>query len=264
MTIDTAAATVAATRPLDDAALADFARTGWVAAHGFLSAAETEAVRLWTDEVTALPERSGAHMVYHEPSLLDPHARVIQRIEDFCPHHAGFDALIRGGRLQAAVEQLLGGPAVLFKEKINFKMPGGAGFAAHQDQQAGWSVFAPLFVTALVSIDAATIENGCLEMATTARKAGLIGQEWAPLTDGDMAGFDLVPVPTQPGDVLFFDSYAPHASQPNLTGDQRRILYLTYNLASDGDHRARYYAEKRANFPPDIDRVPGVEYRFRV
>jgi len=79
-----------------------------------------------------------------------------------------------------------------------------------------------------------------------------------------MAGFDLVPVPTAPGDVLFFDSYAPHASKPNLTRDQRRILYLTYNLASDGDHRARYYADKRANFPPDIDRLPGTDYTFRV
>ena len=203
-------------------------------------------------------------MVYREPSLLDPAAQVVQRIEDFCPHHPRFDALINGGRLQAAVEQLLGGPAVLFKEKINFKMPGGAGFEAHQDQQAGWSRYAQLFVTAMVSIDPATIENGCLEMATAARQMGLIGREWAPLTDADMAAFDLVPVPTDPGDVLFFDSYAPHASQPNLTGQQRRILYLTYNLASDGDHRARYYAEKRASFPPDIDRVAGTEYRFLV
>ena len=252
------------TRELGNAFLAAYARSGWVAAHGFFSAAETAELVAWTNEVCALPERSGAQMVYREPSLLDPAAQVVQRIEDFCPHHPRFDALIRGGRLQAAVEQLLGGPAVLFKEKINFKMPGGAGFEAHQDQQAGWSRYAPLFVTAMVSIDPATIENGCLEMAAAARQTGLIGREWAPLTATDMAAFDLVPIPTEPGDVLFFDSYAPHASQPNLTGQQRRILYLTYNLASDGDHRARYYAEKRASFPPDIDRVAGTEYRFRV
>jgi len=259
---DASAATM--TRDLSDDALAAYARTGWTAALGFFSAAEAAEIVAWTNEVCALPERSGAQMVYREPSLLDPQAKVIQRIEDFCPHHAGFDALIRGGRLQAAVEQLLGGPAVLFKEKINFKMAGGAGFEAHQDQQAGWSTYAPLFVTALVSIDPATIANGCLEMATSERKTRLIGREWAPLTPEEMAGFDLVPVPTAPGDVLFFDSYAPHASKPNLTRDQRRILYLTYNLASDGDHRARYYADKRANFPPDIDRLPGTDYTFRV
>lgn len=250
--------------PLDSAAVADFARLGWASAPGFFDAAEIAQIARWTDEVVAAPEVSGGQMLYREPSLLDADAKVIQRIEDFCPHHAGFDGLIRGGRLPAAVEQLLGEPALLFKEKINFKMAGGGGFEPHQDQQAGWSVYAPLFVTALVSIDEATIDNGCLEMATTSRREALIGREWAPLTLEDMADFELVAVPTKPGDVLFFDSYAPHASKPNLTGGQRRILYITYNRAADGDQRARYYADKRASFPPDIDRLPGAEYRFRV
>jgi hypothetical protein len=55
-----------------------------------------------------------------------------------------------------------------------------------------------------------------------------------------------------------------HASKPNLSGSQRRVLYLTYNRASDGNHRAGYCAEKRLSFPPDIDRLAGVECRFRV
>ena len=245
-------------------ALASYEAHGWAVARGFFSPAQAAEIARWADEVEALPEVSGAQMLYREPSLLDSDARVIQRIEDFCPLHAGFDALVRGGRLQRAVEQLLGGPAVLFKDKINFKMPGGAGFEPHQDQQAGWSTYAPIFVTALVSIDPATEENGCLEMATAPRVAGLIGREWTPLTADEMAGFSFVPVPTAPGDVLFFDSYAPHQSKANLTAGQRRILYLTYNHAGAGDHRARYYDDKRANYPPDIDRLPGKDYRFRV
>ena len=249
---------------LESAVRTRYSRDGWAAVPGFFSPEKTAEIDRFTDETEALPEVAGAQMVYREPSLLDPEARVIQRIEGFCPHHPGFEAVIRGGRLQRAVEQLLGGPAVLFKDKINFKMPGGGGFAAHQDQQAGWSAYAPLFVTAMVSIDAATIDNGCLEVASSPRQTGLIVREWAPLTPTDMIGFDLVPVPTSPGDVLFFDSYVPHASKPNLSGGRRRILYLTYNRASYGDHRARYFADKRASFPPDIERLPGVEYRFRV
>jgi hypothetical protein len=248
----------------DSAALARYVRDGWVAAPGFFSPGKLVEIDRFTEETEALPEVPGAQMVYRETSLLDPNVRVVQRIEDFCPHHPGFDALIRGDRLQRAVEQLLCGPAVLFKDKINFKMPGGGGFELHQDQQAGWSEYAPLFVTAMVSIDPATVDNGCLEIAAVTRQAGLIGREWAPLTPMDAIAFDLVPVPTLPGDVLFFDSYVPHASKPNLSGSRRRILYLTYNRASDGDHRARYYADKRLSFPPDIDRRPGVEYRFRV
>jgi hypothetical protein len=244
--------------------LAAYRKQGWLLARGFIAPAEVDALVRWTEELATRAEAPGTHMVYREPSLLDKEQRVIQRIENFCPYHADFDAFVRHGRLAEAIDQLIGSPACLFKEKINFKMPGGAGFEAHQDQQAGWSRYANMFATALVTIDRATIENGCLEMGDGARLTGLAGQEWRPLTAAEMKDFNLVPVATEPGDVLFFDSYAPHASKPNMTDRSRRILYLTYNAASDGDHRARYFAEKRANFPPDIERVPGVTYKFRV
>ena len=248
---------------LSDDQLAQFARRGWVTAAGFFSSVEAAEIAAWTDDVAARPEEPGVHMVYHEASLDDPGVRLIQRIENFCPFHAGFHRLVQG-RLKAAVEALLGAPAVLFKDKINFKMPGGAGFESHQDQQAGWSLYAPLFVTALVCIDPSTRENGCLEMADAPRFGGLIGEEWKPLTGAEMSSFSLIPVPCEPGDVVLFDSYAPHASKPNRTTSARRVLYLTYNAAMHGDHRVRYFVEKRANFPPDIERTPGTEYRFRV
>jgi ectoine hydroxylase-related dioxygenase (phytanoyl-CoA dioxygenase family) len=92
----------------------------------------------------------------------------------------------------------------------------------------------------------------------------MIGEEWKPLAEADVAGLGLHPVETAPGDVILFDSFVPHASADNLTDRPRRVLYLTYNRASDGDHRAAYYRDKHASFPPDIDRVPGKEYVFRV
>lgn len=171
---------------------------------------------------------------------------------------------MRSGRLVAAIEQLFGESALLFKEKINLKLPGGGGFAPHQDQQAGWSSYAPLFITALVSVDASEPANGCLQLATGPRVTHMIGREWQPLTEEDMEGIRLQPMPTLPGDVLFFDSLAPHASEPNRTDHPRRIPYLTYNRAADGDLRARYYADKHASFPPDIEREAGKTYRFRV
>lgn len=250
--------------PLTAGALADYERTGWLLAPGFFNASETADIALWTEELLAMPEEPGKHMVYYEPSLLDETRRIVQRIENFCPYHQPFDRLIRSGKLQRAVDQLLQGPSCLFKEKINLKLAGGGGFEPHQDQQAGWSRYAPIFVTALICIDRATVENGCLKVAKTPRLTGLIGEEWQPLTPEQMAGLALDPVPTAPGDVLFFDSYVPHSSKANPTDRARRILYLTYNRVADGDHRERYFAEKRANFPPDIERLPGVEYKFRV
>jgi 2-aminoethylphosphonate dioxygenase len=249
--------------PLSERQREHYREKGWALVPGFFAASETAAIETWVEELARRPERPGAEMVYHEPSRSDASLRLIQRIENFCPYHADFDALVHG-RLKATVESLLGGRAVLFKDKINFKMAGGAGFEPHQDQQAGWSTYAPLFITALVAVDAATAANGCLEIADAPRFGGLIGEEWKPLTAAQMASFSMIPVPCAPGDVIFFDSFVPHASKPNGTDRARRILYLTYNAESYGGHREQYFADKRASFPPDIERKSGAEYKFRV
>jgi hypothetical protein len=237
------------------------ARDGYLVVREFFSAGQTRDLLRWTCELEAAPEVPGRHWVYHEDSLTEPGRRLIQRIENFCPFHDGFDRVIRHGALGRWAGALMGGEVVLFKEKINFKMAGGPGFKAHQDQQAGWTRYAPLFLTALVTIDPATLENGCLEIVPGRHREGLIGEEWKPLDDGDLP---LRPVPTAPGDVIFFDSFVPHASKPNFTDAPRRLLYLTYNLASAGDHRAQYYADKHAAFPPDVDRDGSKSYVFRV
>src|SRR5918995_3804735 len=249
---------------MDEGQIAAFQRDGYLLLRGFFDRDEVAEITRWTEELASAPEEVGRHWVYREASLLDLEARSIQRIENFCPFHEGFDRLVRHGRLMETVSRLFGEQAVLFKEKINFKMPGGAGFKAHQDQQAGWSTYAPLFITALVGIDASTLENGCLEVAPGWHRQGLLGEEWKPLDDARIAEVGLKPVPTGPGDVLLFDSYVPHASAENMTGAARRILYLTYNRLSDGDQRERYYRDKFAAFPPDVARVPGSSYVFRV
>ena len=236
-------------------------RDGYLVLRNFFGPAEVADLLRWTTELETAPEAPGQHWVYHEDSVTEPKQRVIQRIENFCPYHDGFERLINDGALSRWIGGLMGGPAVLFKDKINFKMPGGPGFKAHQDQQAGWSVYAPIFVTAMVTLDPATLENGCLEMAPGRHREGLIGAEWSPLDEKSLV---LEPVPTAPGDVIFFDSFAPHASKANFTNAPRRILYLTYNLAAQGDHRAQYYADKHASFPPDIEREGGKTYVFRV
>jgi 2-aminoethylphosphonate dioxygenase len=241
-----------------------FHRDGFVVVPGLFDAEEARQISAWTDEVQAQPETPGRAMMYFETSLLDPAQRVLQRVENFCPFHPGFAALCDGPKLRGAVATLFGEPAVLFKDKINFKLPGGDGFKPHQDQQAGWSVYAELFITAMVSIDPTTAENGCLELCAGQHTHGLLGGEWTPMTAADMERLHARPVPTQPGDVVFFDSYTPHASGPNLTAEPRRVLYITYNRLSAGDHRVRYYADKRKNFPPDIERDPTKTYTFRV
>ncbi len=244
--------------------LAAYRRDGFVAVRGLFDAAEAAAMTAWTDEVQRYPELPDRYMIYGEQSLTEPGRRLINRIENFYPYHGGFKALFDGDKLLGRAGALFGEPAALFKDKINFKMPGGDGFKPHQDQQAGWSAYARLFVTALVAIDEATVENGCLELAPGQHTRGLVGAEWAPLTEAEMAGMTFVAYPARPGDVVFFDSYVPHRSGPNLTDRARRVLYVTYNRLSEGDQRARYYADKRKSYPPDCEREPGKSYVYRV
>ena len=52
-------------------------------------------------------------------------------------------------------------------------MPGGDGFKAHQDIQAGWDTYAPIHITALLTIDTCTTENGCLEVALGQHNNGI-------------------------------------------------------------------------------------------
>jgi len=243
------------------AELTAFQQDGFLVARGLLAPGHLADIRRWTDQIAAEPEVPGRQMVYYEDSLTRPGQRIVQRIENFCPFHSGFDHLLRRSPLRDWAGALLGAEAVLFKDKINFKLPGGSGFRPHQDQQAGWTIYAPLFLTAMLSIDDSTIENGCLEITAGRHREGLIGDEWRPL---EPTGLGLQPVPTQAGDVIFFDSFVPHASGPNRRRSPRRILYVTYALAKYGDHRARYFADKRRDFPPDIEREPGRTYTFRV
>src|SRR5512138_1186271 len=84
-----------APRPvLTEEQVATYREQGWLLARGFVAPPEVEALARWTDELVARPEEPGKHMVYHEQSLADPERRVIQRIENFCPYHAGFDAIV--------------------------------------------------------------------------------------------------------------------------------------------------------------------------
>jgi len=246
---------------LDEGQIARFEADGYLVVRAGFDEDEMRRIDAWAREVEAMPEVSGRQWVYHEESLKEPGRRLIARIENIAPFHAGFAEL--SGALRHAAGQLLGEEAVLFKEKINFKMPGGAGFKPHQDAQAGWDAYADYFINVLVCIDAATPANGCLKVVAGQHKRGLF-RSWEPLTDEDMRGMEFVDCPTEPGDLVFFDSLAPHASDPNLTDATRRLYYATYNRRSAGDHMARYYADKHKNYPPDIDRQAGREYRFRV
>ena len=249
---------------LSDKELSDYRRDGFVVVRGMYSPAE---IRALSDRIDAFSTRKpefGKQMVYWEDSLLEKGKRVLSRIEKFTDYDEGLKELVCDSRMTGRAADLLGDRPVLFKEKINFKLSGGGGFTPHQDIQPGWDEYAPFFLSALVTVDNSTVENGCLELAAGHHTRGLIGRKWQPLEGEELRGIEFKHYPMAPGDVAFFDCFVPHQSKPNLTPEARRNIYLTFNRAADGDHREKYFTDKRNNYPPDNEREAGKEYIFKV
>ena len=239
-------------------------RNGFLITRALFARDQMSVLSASIDELAARPPELGKQMAYFEDSLLEPGRRVLSRIERFVEYQPELAALVRDRRIVEAASALMGDRAVLFKDKINFKMPGGGGFAPHQDIQPGWDTYAPYFVSVLIAVDANTADNGCIELAAGHHRRGLIGRRWEPLEGRELEGVEFAAYPMDPGDVVFFDCFVPHRSQPNLTDRPRRNIYLTYNRASDGDFRDRYFPDKRKSYPPDFERDPNATYVFRV
>ena len=202
----------------------------------------------------------GKEMVYYETSTENENERILCRIERYVGYHSEFQKLANSEKILGVLEDLMGGPCVLFKDKINFKRPGGGGFRPHQDVQARWDDFVKYTMSVMISTDRSTPENGCLEVAPGHHKRGLIGKYDRPLEGDDLMRMKFEKVSTEIGDVLFFDHFTPHQSKPNKSNKPRSNIYLTYNLLSDGQHRDEYLDRKRRELPPDNERKDGMKF----
>ena len=217
-----------------------------------LFADRTDQIARWVDEVAAWPRDDGRWLTNYEKT----NPAQLARRENFVPYHEGLARLLMGPETLEVVAGVVGGPVVLYKDRINFKYPGGGAFGPHQDSVAFDSTAEP-HVTLLIGVDAADPDNGCLELAAgwRADRRDVLPLE-APHADmpayreiarevvGELCW---IPVPVQPGDAVVFTSFLPHRSGPNRSVTPRRLIYAVYNAAAEGDLRAAYFATKRAD-----------------
>ncbi|MGZ4676886.1 MAG: phytanoyl-CoA dioxygenase family protein [Acidimicrobiia bacterium] len=216
-----------------------FAARGWVVT-ATLDAAGAARLRDWVDEVMRWPD-DGEWLHYREQTDAGPR---LCRTENFVPFHAGLRELLTAGPMRDVAGALLGEPAVLYKEKINYKAAGGAGYAPHQDAPA--YRFVEQHVSCMVAVDDADEENGCLEVVSGAHAELLPVDADGCIRADVVAALAWEPVPVPAGSTLWFHSRTPHRSGPNRSDRDRRALYPTYNAAREGDLRAAYYRQKHA------------------
>ncbi len=228
-----------------------FATRGWVVID-VLDDATVVALPGWIDEIAARPDGTGGVLQHREGTTSGPQ---LCRSEQFVEVHDGLRHLLCEGALVEVASALLGEPAVLYKEKVNHKPPGGAGYRAHQDAPAYPMI--DTHVSAMVAIDDADGSNGGLELVSGCFDVVLPADERGCIRPDVAARLTWEPVALRAGQTLWFHSRTPHRSGPNHSARPRRALYPTYNAAREGDRRAQYYAAKRAAFAsaPSTDRA---------
>lgn len=243
-------------RRLTDDEVHHYGALGWLLLDGLLEITPSElqdavaAVAAWDDDGEWL----------HHREMTDSGPR-LARTENFTPFSEPLFNLLRRGPLPDVAGQLLGEPALLYKEKINYKLVGGAGFSPHQDKPA--YPFVDQVLSVMVAVDDATIENGCLFVVSRRHHELLDQDERGCIAEAVTAVMDWEPVELHAGETLFFHALTPHRSGANTSKADRRALYPTYNGISEGDLRDAYYAAKRDAFESD-DEVANDRVRLSL
>jgi 2-aminoethylphosphonate dioxygenase len=218
-----------------------------------LTAAQADAVASWADAIESWPV--GTHVWGQYAEQITDRVAVC-RTENVSACHPGVAALVEGP-LREVAAGALGEPAVAFKDKINYKHPGGAGFRPHQDRLAYPGVERVLSI--LVAIDECTTESGCLWMAVGVDQQ-LPTDERGVVRDDVVDSLRWAPAELAPGDAVLLDGLAPHYSEANRGDRRRRVLVASYAPAGEHYSRDRYYSARAET----MRRASQEDGRFRI
>jgi 2-aminoethylphosphonate dioxygenase len=183
----------------------------------------------------------------------------LRRLEKFAHKDAFFRQL--NEKIKCLLLEITGTKHALFKDKINFKPPGGEGFHAHYDGvfkfddgvavRKGWYEYADKFVSVLIALDDFTVENGALEVARIHEGSfetllQNTKQDGSPdLIDDVISKCEFSPVIISRGGVVIFSNLCPHRSSANKSASPRGSVYFTYNEEKYGDNYERYFMDKK-------------------
>ena len=124
-----------------------FKQRGFLVKPAFFTAAAIRRISDWLDRLSQGSGPAGTEARYYETSPVNGRD-ILVRVEHFLgADHPEVTALLLSPGVMTAAAGLLGEPAVLFKEKVNYKLPGCRADKLHQDQAAGWNAYCDFFLT---------------------------------------------------------------------------------------------------------------------
>jgi ectoine hydroxylase-related dioxygenase (phytanoyl-CoA dioxygenase family) len=220
---------------------------------GLLDTGSLDALRTWAAEVEAWPTGSHVWGHYAEQTANGPR---ICRTENVSACHPGIAALV-AGRLAECAARALGESVTAFKDKLNYKQPGGAGFSPHQDKIAYPGVGRVMSI--LVAIDDCRVESGCLWLSSGVGEVLPVDDRGVVRADAS-AELDWFAVELAAGDAVCIDGLAPHYSETNRGSVPRRVLVASYAPTSERYTRTHYYAQRDDRMRAATER----DGRFRI
>jgi hypothetical protein len=218
-----------------------------------VSGRELDAMRAWTDDVETWPVGSHRWGQYAERTAT---GEAVCRTENVSACHGGFAHLVRGA-LAVTAASAFGAEVVDFKDKINYKQPGGAGFSPHQDLAAYPG--ASRVMSILVAIDECTTTSGCVWFAEGVDEL-LRTDDRGVVVPDVVSSLSWSPAELAPGDVLCIAGTTPHYSEANDGTSPRRVLVASYASPGEAYDRERYYAAREEK----MESATARDAQFRI
>jgi phytanoyl-CoA hydroxylase len=225
-------------------------RDGFIVRRGTFGREDIEALRTAAEELvadvqrsaTAIKRRHGSYtfQTHVEQALTvkwESGKSVVLGLEPFVHLSPVFKAYAADDRFTEPMKDLTGSDEVtLYTEKLNMKRAGvGGPIVLHQDWPYWRNIADDVerIVTAMLFLDDANVESGCLEVAPGSHVCGVQPTRDAEGFPGeiDYTKYDLatlVPVEVRAGDMVMFGPRLVHRSMPNTSAMDRRALLYSY------------------------------------
>ena len=208
--------------------------------------------------------------------FFEKNKNVLRRIENVSSFSKDANKIILDKKLKKIISKILG-KNILFKDKLNFKYPGGYGFEPHLDGhflwknknnkiKKGWKNYSNKFLSVVIPLENTNKKNGCLEVAEIKDTKKILGHNWEDrikkiykftpkIKKKYIKKFNFFPIELDIGDILLFDWNVCHGSKRNYSKKSRMIFYATYARNKAGKNlKKKYYLDKIASKNPILNK----------
>ena len=244
--------------------ITDYKKNGWVIVRNFFEKKEIEKIK--HQILNKISKTKKNKNFYYEKIGNRQKLRRIEGISDFS---ANSKKIIYSSKILKLIHKIKKKKFDLFKDKLNFKYPGGKGYLPHIDghffwkdknnnTQNGWKKYADDFVNLVIPLEKSDKKNGCLFLAqkknikylgytfNNVAKKMTIGTPNIKLKDKKR--FKYKPAELEKGDICLFDWKCAHFSKNNNSNKSRMIFYATYYKKNKKKNvRNNYYLDKQTS-----------------